>query len=606
MDTPRDPPHYLRKLKTTTVPSRLLWLDCATQHTKQDGAYVQRWLAGALGETHWTAKKHDRKDTLDTFTEASALWQRVDELCRKNRRQVMFAYDLALQMRVSEALVHLPAMGWELKKIVLERTAAWALLHNDGKTLMMCDLRSWTTATLAQLAADVNGGKRVSFDATAGREYQAKVCRERCQYVRDVTLQLLEWIESENLGPFRPTGSGQSYAAFRRRFLTHNLLVHDDRERLAVERRAMWTGRCEAWRHGTLTDGPYVEYDMQAAYCRIAAERGVPTLAMPAQFRLSLDKLMDRLDKYCVLAEVEITTDVPCVPTRHGGRTVWPVGTFTTALWDPELELAMRYASRLKVLRTYVYRREPALQAFAEWVLAGMGSQTQIYGLTVQRALKHWSRCLVGRLGLRFRAWEDFGTQPDPDLRLVTVIDPDDGTSTDMLIAGVNRMILADMSEATDSLPQIPSWVMSECRRRLWDAMVRLGLGSVVYVDTDSVVFAQPWDDDYRHAAVEGGSPSWDLKGTYSRMVIHGPRNLVCEADRRVAGLPKTARQVAPLEFTGEVMQSLRESMRNGELDCVTSLPRRFILDAPDLRRQHLSNGLTAPFEVQPTIHMEG
>jgi hypothetical protein len=284
-----------------------------------------------------------------------------------------------------------------------------------------------------------------------------------------------------------------------------------------------------------------------------------------------------------------------------GGRTVWPVGAFDTWLYDPELRLALQYCNDIKIHTTYIYNRAPALKEFCTWVLDGLEPQAQIYGLVPKRVLKHWSRCLVGRLGLRYRAWEKFGTSPEPDLRLVTYIDVDEGTSTDMLCAGHDRFVLADMSESIDSLPQVPGWVMSECRRRLWEAMLDVGLANVVYVDTDSIIADMRgtqvgWDERLGASAVR-----WGRKGDYSRMVVHGPRNLVCEDARRVSGLPLRARQVAPLEFTGQVMRSIKESMRAGELDRVTQIPRKFVLDAPDLRRQHLPDGTTAPFEVQPT-----
>ena len=603
--TLRDPAHYLSALKTTSTPKRMLWLDCASTTAKETGMWVERWNGAAIGTTHYTRRLQQRKDTLTTFFEPDDLWLAVDDFCRQ-RRNVLFAYDLATQLRISQGLLQLPLLGWHLDKIVLERTAAWARFTDHGRSLVMCDLRSWCPVDFGQLAADVGFADASMREFTAGRTYGVDVARWRAAVVRDATLQILEWIEGENLGPFRPTGSGQSIAAYRRRFSTHKLLVHDDTERLHCERAAMWTGRCEAWRHGTLTGGPFVEYDMQAAYCTIGAECDVPTIALQPR-RGDRRTLTNYLAAgQSVLAHVTVDTDIPCVPTRMGGRTVWPVGTFDTWLWDPELRLAHTYANRVTYHKQYPYQRGPALRQFCTWVLDGMKPQTQVYGLVPRRVLKHWSRCLVGRMGLRYRAWEPFGTSPEADLRLVTYIDIDSGTATDLLCAGHERFILADMTESVDSLPQIPGWIMSECRRRLWEAMMDVRLHSVVYCDTDSIIVNACEGTSYGVAAFDMAGARWTAKGTYNRMVVHGPRNLVCESARRVSGLPLRARQVAPLEFTGQVMRSIKESMRAGELDRVTQIPRKFVLDAPDLRRQHLPDGTTAPYEVRPTTHEDG
>jgi len=598
--TLRDPAHYLAAIKTTSTPKRLLWLDCATKSSKERGMWVEWWNGAALGSTHYTSKNKVRKDELQTCNDPLRMWALADTFCHRHRT-VLFAYDLAAQMRVSQALLRLPELGWHLDKIVLERTAAWARFTHGDRSLIMCDLKSWCPVGFGRIASDVGFGDAASRAFDAGPSYTTEVAKWRCGVIRDAVLQILNWIEGENLGQFRPTGSGQSYSAFRRRFMRDKLLVHDDTERLAAERAAMWTGRCEAWRHGTLTSGPFVEYDMRSAYCTIGRGCQVPTIAEYARHNPTAAAVERALYGSAVLAHVTVNTDIPCVPTRMGGRTVWPVGTFDTWLYDPELRLAFDYCNDVKVNRMYTYHREPALHGFCKYVLDGMEPQAQLYGLVPKRVLKHWSRCLVGRLGLRYRAWERFGTQPDADLRLVTFIDIGESTSTDMLIAGHDRFVLADMSESVDSLPQVPGWVMSECRRRLWEAMMQVGLANVAYCDTDSIIVRKYVDADIGAGGAWPPSPLWSVKGEYSRMVINGPRNLFCEDARRVSGLPLRARQVAPLEFTGQVMRSIKESMRAGELDCVTHIPRKFVLDAPDLRRQHMPDGSTAPYEVQPT-----
>ncbi len=601
----RDPAHYLKPLVSDNVPQRLLWLDCASRSNRDQGAWVESWQVGALGSTHWTSRAHERRDTLEPYGKPADLWLAADTFCLPRRRTVLFAYDLALQLRISKALICLPLLDWHVDKLVLERTAAWALFRDGGRTLLMCDVKSWMPVDFDTLKNDVlrsPGEQDMPWAVDRGPERDSMI---NAWYVREMMLQVLAWIDGEWLGPFRPTGSGQSYAAFRRRFLTHKLLVHDDVERLRAERSAMWTGRCEAWQHGQLTGGPFVEYDLHAAYATIARDRNVPSTAANEYRDIGPDHLPALCNDFACLAHVTVTTDVPCVPTKLGGRTAWPVGTFQTWLWDPELRLVAEHCRDVAVHRLYAYYRQPALHDFAAFVLDGMRDHDRPYGRVPARVMKHWSRCLVGRLGLRYRSWQKFGTQEEPDLRLITYIDVDEGTSTDMLIAGYDRMILADMAESADSLPQIPSWVMSECRRRLWTLMREAG-SDLVYVDTDSLI-VRANTEGQAALVMRAGDEHWPLvrKGSYTRLTVHGPRNIMTETTRRVAGLPLTARQVAPLEFTGQVMQSIKESMRAGQLDCVANIPRRFVLDSPDMRRQHLPDHQTAPFTVSLPVTEE-
>ena len=602
----RDPPHYLKPLKTTTTPKRLIWLSCHGNVHKVRSHSELRFQVACLGRTWWTVRKRERRDTLDTFTDTRELWSEVVSHCAKGKRQVMFTWDLAEQMRISKLLTELPALGWQLDKIVLEKAAAWCLFRYDDRSLMCCDLSSWVNTSWENVIRDVTETGRETPYYRAGPDMRASQCSYRVGVIRAATLQILNWIEGENLGQFRPTGSGQSYAAYRRRFMRGRLLVHDDMQRLDTERKAMHTGRAEAWRHGPQRSGPYVEYDLHAAYATIGRDCSVPTIAR-GTYRNPTDSRVEKLAaQYALLADCTVETDIECVPYHNNGRTLWPVGRFRTQLWDPELTLALELATSVKVHALYAYMRAPVLHDFCTWVLDSMEGQTQVYGLVPQRVLKHWSRCLVGRLGLRFRAWHYFGVQDPPDVRLVKFYDMDDNTATEMLLAGNRRLLLGEMTESLESLPQVPGWVMSECRRRLWHEMAYYG-DQLVYVDTDSVIVR------YRDNAVRTAEPyvdqwgtTWRKKGTYDRLTVHGPRNLEIGYSRRVAGLPLSATQTRPLEFDAEVMRGVKHAMLNGELDCVVSMPRTYHLQSRDLRRGHNPDGTTYPFEIVEQTQPEG
>lgn len=595
----RDPPHYLSLLKTTRTPKRLLWLDCTPQSTTDDGSFTDSWLSGALGGTHWTARTNTQKDWMNAYDTADDLWRAADDFCKEGRRVVLFTYDLPYQLRVSQALVSLPALGWKLEHIVLERGAAWASFHHGRRSLLMCDLRSWTPVEFRKIRADVGaaGGPGVAGDDPERQTGDASV--DRAEVVRAAVLEILAWIQAENLGPFRPTGSGQSYGAFRRRFLHHRIMIHDDTDLLQVERQAMWTGRAEAWRHGKLTKGPFVEYDMKAAYCTIARDCEVPVHVAGEIPKPTPEKVLRSMERYAVLAYVTVDTDVPCVPTRLGEHTVWPVGKFSSWLWDPELALAFKHAKSVTVNKAIRYIRAPALRDFASWTLDMLDNPDLLPAPICHRIVKHWSRTLVGRLGLRYRSWQKFGTHPVPDLRLVTFLDHVDGIKTDMLIVGTERLMLGALEESAESCPQIPGWVMSMSRRILWDEMSHVGLDRVVYVDTDSIIMGPRGPYSALRPGYFHPNITWNEKGRYGSMNIHGPRNIECDTDRRIAGLPLTARQSGPLEFQGHVLRSIRESMRAGELDSVANIARTFTFDPIDVRREHNVDGTTQPFRLE-------
>lgn len=601
MQFDREPPHFLKPLKSTTVPQRLVWFDCAALSRKEGGVFVHRWLCAAAGTTHHTSRAHNRVNTLDTYDDPAAMWEMIDGFCGSNRRVVAFCYGLDYQLRVSNALVELPRLGWRLGRIALERQSAWVTFREGKRSLLICDIRSWCPVDFGRIASAAGLARAADREHRAGRDYRARVCRWRCEVLRSAVGSVLAWVQCEGLGPFRPTGSGQSYAAFRRRFMRARLLVHDDVRRLAAEREAMWTGRCEAWRHGRVTQGPFTEYDLHSAYATIAAECAVPTIALEHLTHPEGIPAPDVSSDRAALMRVTVTTDTPCLPTRHEGRVIWPTGTFTSWVWSHELYAVWRDLQHVHVHEAYLYDTAPALAEFGRYVLDGLREGYWRPNDVPSLVMKHWSRCMIGRLGLRYRAWERFATMPDSDVRLVSYMDSDNGRVTDLLIAGHDWLLLADMSEALESLPQIPSYIMAECRVRLWQAIRHIGYDRTVYMDTDSLIVqsgGRAADAVDREWLTSNG---WVVKGAHPWITINSPRNLEYAGIRRVSGLPLTARRTGPLEYTGEIMTSVKESIRNGNLGEVVEHPRTFRLNAVDTRRMHLPGHATAPIHLSNT-----
>lgn len=594
----RDIPHYLKKTKTTKTPKRLAYFYVNGKVTKRGNNNELSWGAGALGTRHTTAKSRTRRDTLQIHETPMSLWRTLDAFCIRGKRVVLWTYDLPEQLRTSHALVHLPELGWSLETVVLEAGASWALWRNGDKSLMMCDLKSWTPYDWERINRDMSSAYDRADAPPHTLSAVEAVAFNKCRVIRAAVGQILDWIEAEQLGMFKPTGSGQSYSAYKRRWLSDRILVHDDIARLEAERRSMFAGRTEAWRHGDMGNGPFLELDMRAAYSRIAAECNVPTVATGDVYQPDVDKLLAASKRHTFLCHVQLETEVPCVPYGTGQHTLWPEGRFDTWLWSPELALANLYCSSVRVTKAYRYRTGPALQAFASHVLGIVDGHSYEHGAMPQLVAKHWSRTLVGRFGLRYRSWIPFADNDMPDLSMVTFIDYDDDTMTDMMCVGKDMLLLGDLTESLESVPQIPAWVMSECRRRLWVTMMEIGLDRILYVDTDSIIIDLKGDLAYGRAIQRRYRGMWAVKGRYASMHIYGPRNLRIDADRRVSGLPAAAIQHGPSEFRGEVMRSIAQSMRSGQLDTVTTVPRTFIYNSVDTRRRHNKDGSTSAFRV--------
>lgn len=590
--------HQLGPLASDGVPSRHVILDTEASRSAVGEGESQSFALAVAEYLTWPGPAKAVDPRCEHYTDPVALWTDISGFTRNKHRTVVWAHNLAYDLRVSRALLELPALGYQLRGIVLEHQASWAVFRGHSRTILCCDLASWLPTSLAKIASDM-ALARPLLPRDAGEVEQLLArCTADVAVTREAVRELLELVAHRRMGPWRATGAGQSHAAWRRRFLSERPLVHDSEAALEAERRAMWTGRCEAWRWGKVRGTAAHEYDLQLAYPHLAAAEHVPAQLLGEMRGGALASWMANKQGRALLAEVEVTTDEPLVPTCNDKLIHWPVGTFTTTLWDPELQLLLDARARVAVRRGWLYRRGPVLRDFSRWLLTELDEQSSLASPVQRRALKHMARTVIGRCALRYRSWEPFGTVPDFSLRLGEMHDLDTGECTDLLHVGNELLTLAGEVEAEDSLPQITGWVMSAARARLWTLMQLAGIENVLYVDTDSVIVNDA-GAAILNELIDTGSV-WQLqhKGTHRSARILGPRQLQLGRERRLAGVPLKATRVAPGVYEGEVWRSIRESVARGEGSTVVLERRRWELNAVDNRRWHLPGGETLAHRV--------
>src|SRR5229473_3035081 len=170
----------------------------------------------------------------------------------------------------------------------------------------------------------------------------------------------------------------------------------------------MWTGRAEAYQWGRVFGRKLYDYDWENAYPRIARDVSVPTRLRGSVTNPTPEKLYALCKRYGVVADIRVSMDRPCLPARYGGRIVWPVGTFDTVVWNPEIDLIQGNGCIDSVRRAFLYTKSPCLREWADWILGRLHSQSEGVEEWQRIVLKHWSRALIGRFAMQYKSWIQF------------------------------------------------------------------------------------------------------------------------------------------------------------------------------------------------------
>lgn len=587
--------HWVAPNHQTRVPRAFVYLDTEARREVSGRRETQTFR---LGVAAFDAKRKDatgwRERLWCRSTDTAELWGWITDRCRRKARTVLVAHNLAYDLRISNAFVELPALGFVFIAGRVDDGQAWFVWRRGDQTLTCVDSTSWCPVPLATLGTAVGIEKLDLPDWEDDDDAWFARCTRDVEILAESWRRLMYWVENDDLGNWKLSGAGQSWAAFRHRFMSHRLLVHEDDDARAAERAASHTGRCEAWQHGRLTDGPYTEWDFTTAYAVIGRDCSVPVKLAGELARPTLERVLAPGHERCALVECTITTDVPVCPVRTGTGIRWPVGTFTTTLWSHELQLAVGHGARVAVERAWIYRSAPALRDFCKWVLTGLDGTRGPVDPVVRVALKHWSRALIGRTAARWSRWEVVGRREQVDVSLGQVYELDTDEHYAMMQLGNQLIRQRGAPDNPHAMGAILSWVMAESRVRIWAVMQAAGLSNVAYVDTDSVIVNSTGSSALASAAF----PGLRVKGEWETIEIRGPRQIIPGTTLRAAGVPKAATRTGEDTWEAPVWSGLARSLSSGQHASVEVARRTFHLPGLDKRRKHLSGGRTGPFEI--------
>lgn len=592
-------PHYVGHNATTRVPRRFIWLDTEARQNETETGFAQRWR---LAVTAFDDRDPHRRTVHETEWEVhrdpAELWAYVSSKTKKKTRTVLYAHNLGYDLRIAAAMIHLPALGWRCDLLRIDGRTCWMRWRRESATLMLCDSFDWLPIRLETVGGLVGVDKLPLPDHRGPDAEWVARCKSDVFIMREAMLRIIDWLELRDLGNWQPTAAGTAWSTFRHRFMDDRILVHGDEAARVAERRACWTGRCEAWRWGRVGGGRLEEWDMRRAYPTIARDAMLPVRLVGLHGPLSGPQLARLLLRRAVLAEVEVTTERPLVPAEVEGRIAWPVGSFRTVLWDPELRLLEREGAQVDVRRAWSYATAPALSRWAKWVLSLSDGHRDGQDPILALVAKGWSRSLIGRFALRYPTWEPFGRAEEPGLELTKGHRGDDREPFRMLQVGHEVMIEEGTTDGRDAVPSIVGWIMSECRVRLWEAMVAVGLDRVLYVDTDSVIVRTRGPEDREHVAGLLGRRGFTLKVHHRSLQVLGPHQLISGGELKAAGVPRGARMTAAGKWEALVWELLPTALSHGRADEVVIKGRSVVLRGTDRRRRHLANGRTAPVSL--------
>ena len=598
------PAHYIRGNSAARVPDRIICLDTEADRREIPKGEDQTWSLGVASFTVWT-KQGDRQTNYFNYETPLDLWRDVHAFTRAKRRTILYAHNVGYDIRISQAIKILPEFGWSLADARIEDRATWMKWRLGDRTLILADTYSIFNVSLGRIGHAI-GWDKLPLPDCDEREALFARCFRDVEILTVAVIEYLEWLRTGECGNWQITGAGQSWAHWRHSFYTHRVLVHDNSEALEAERAAMHTGRCEAWKWGENDAERIYEYDYSNAYPRIARDIAVPTRFKGTAISPTVADIRRASRTYAVLAQVTVTTRTPICPVNNSGRYLWPVGRFDTVLWDSELELLWNYADNVQVHRAWYYTKEPALKAWGEWIIQQIHDDTGTVPEWKKLVLKNWSRTLIGRFSMKYHSWDTIAQSPDSKVWVSEYTDTDTGETGKIMQLGHDLMMQSGENDGPDYCPQITGYIMAEARRKLWYAIQLAGANNVLYMDTDSLIVSSNGSERIQRADKTTLLDGFNRKGVSHGWRIYGPRAIILDRSKKVAGLPRQSTEYERHKWVGVTWESTGQAITSGYSTTVRLRNREFHLVPNPSRRYLKSDGSTAPYILPEGIPVGG
>lgn len=538
--------HVLKPMFRTELPSNLIFVDTETKGVAIDPTTQKHtlWFGWAC-HVHFQKSKtgESQIEKWIRFDTAAGFWDWLESCLRSRTRTWLFAHNWNFDAAILCVGTIPLERGWVCQKYINNRPPVIISLRRDDRTLFLIDSLNYFPFKLEKLGQDIGIPKLPMPDPEASQSEWDTYAKQDVLVMKTAILKLRQFVKDNDLGSFKPTLAGQAFVAFRHKYMSVPILIHDRKRVSKLEREGYFGGRVECYKQGEVK-GPLYLMDVNSLYPSVMAANDFPHVLVDDYKGGTEEKLTEALENHSLISTVTITTDTPIYPLYDGERLQFPIGEFVTTLTTPELSIALQRGDIMTVHYTAKYLQT---NLFADYVqdlysarLEFRAEKNEAFDLVAKLLLN----ALYGKFGQRLGKWEE---RPD-------IIAPDvmEWIEADELTGIIHKfrirmgVVQQEMSrgEAYDSFPAISAHVTAFGRLALWKLITTAGRRNVYYCDTDSVVTNKRGFDRLESLVDPLRLGALKHEGTFQTGAFYAPKHYTLGKRVKIKGIRHNARHL--------------------------------------------------------------
>lgn len=560
-------PHRLLGNKSCELPHKCIWFDTETDVFSLGPKKTGQRLRFGWACHQYTQRGHEwSKPSWFRFTTSEQFISWVESLLYPKTRTYLFAHNLHFETPVLNLFELMFKRGWRQTRTIVESPPFILGWRRETTTLEFLDTGNWWLHSAAKIGESIGVPKLPMPSSDASKEEWDTYCRRDVEVIRQAILRWFDFIQRYDLGGFARTLAGQSFRAYRHRFMEHEIFIDDHREASALSREAYHGGRTECFFIGRY-EKPVHCYDVNSMYPYVMLTEEYPCKKVTFTRLLTVKEMERWLADYALVARVTLETDSPQYAHIINGKICFPVGRFTTALTTPDLKAALEQGHIKAVQAIAIYEKAPLFRSFV----------TELYRLRMEAKeqgdevmtynLKTLLNSLYGKFGQAGRIWKTVERTDDLSLKVWQEIDVETGTLYSWRQFGGVIQVKEKEPESFNSFPAIAAHVTAYARRKLWDLFHTADRSNVLYCDTDSLYVGLDGVSRLESHIHSERLGSLKLEKRHPWIEIHGLKDYETPGNRVCKGVKKSARWISSDTVIQEEWRKLPGLMREGSLN---------------------------------------
>jgi hypothetical protein len=532
--------------------------------------------------------RHDGKaNQMDQYhgSDTGAFWDIVTAHTWRKQKTYLVTHHLEVDFIPLRGFSELQTRGWQFSKFICNGRTVALYYSKDKAKLVVMNNGNLFESSIAAWGKLLGLPKLPMPDEKAPLTDWLTYCMRDTEVVVKMWDTLLDFLDKHDLGNFKITRASLALTAYKHRFMTHSIAIHQDAKATVLERRAYKGGRFEALRFGDFHGGPFYELDVTSMYAFVESWALLPYELRGYSVYPSWQEFIYRLQRYCVIATVDLEPKEAFVPNFKDGKVYYRAEPCRTTLCSPELAYSVKKGYIRQVVRMTWYYRAPVLKSFARYFTDLKGQYEQAGNAPMRTLAKLYPNAVYGKFAQRGFEDKIIGECDPETIEVSETLDLDNGKRGQLYKYGGKVHEIRTTLRSRDSFIAIAAHITAYARMYLWRLMLLAGLENVYHVATDSLTVNA---DGYRRLqrAMHPNRPgTLKVSKVFTEYSVKGINDVVQDGEMKCKGVPKKAITLDDNTYVVTEWPKITTLMKGDSVDTYYTRERTKVLARPEYHR---------------------